>query len=62
MGEPMLLLVACFQNGETQPLEMLIYPFSQSVSLLMAMKGKQTVEHPQGLAHQCRAQLVCAGL
>ena len=39
---------------------MLIYPFSQSVSLLMAMKGKQTVKHLQGLVHKCtNAAAVC---
>lgn len=31
---------------------MLIHPFSQSVSLLMAMEGKQTVEHLQGLVRK----------
>jgi len=43
---------------------MLIYPFSQSVSLLVAMKGKQTVKHLQGLVHKCTAAAaVCvAGL
>lgn len=34
-------------------MEMLIYPFSQSASLLMARKGKQTVKHLQGLVHPC---------
>lgn len=46
-------LFACFQNKETRSLEMLIYPFSQSLSLLMARKGKQTVKHLQGLVHPC---------
>lgn len=32
---------------------MLIYPFSQSVSLLMATKRKQTAKHLQGLVHNC---------
>lgn len=38
---------------ETHSLEMLIYPFSQSVSLLMATKRKQTTKHLQGLVHNC---------
>lgn len=38
---------------ETHSLGMLIYPFSQSVSLLMATKRKQTAKHLQGLVHNC---------
>lgn len=54
--QPASLLALCLfseKNKETRSLEMLIYPFSQSASLLMARKGKQTVKHLQGLVHPC---------